>query len=163
MTITLPTGQVVKLDADDFERVKDYAWHYHQGYIAHNTGIRTVMLHNFILQVTDVMLASGEVHHKNNDGLDNRKENLEYLTFSEHQATRGLQKNNKTGFKGVTWKPPTGRQRNGAFVARIGYQGTQINIGRFQSAEDAARAYDKRAFELFGLSAYLNFPNVLSK
>ena len=44
------------------------------------------------------------------------------------------------------------------FVARIQYNKIPIRIGIFNSIEEAAKAYDKKAFELFGENAKLNFP-----
>lgn len=91
-----------------------------------------------------------EVDHINRNTLDNRKENLRFATRAQQNANRTKGKS-KSGFKGVTVDP------NGTvkFVARYGGK----HIGRYASAEDAARAYDAFAKETVGDFATLNFPS----
>lgn len=60
----------------------------------------------------------------------------------------------RSGFKGVTLKKATGK-----WVAQIGLNETRIHIGTFSTPEEAARAYDKVAFEAWGNDCYLNFPD----
>lgn len=63
--------------------------------------------------------------------------------------------NNMHGYRGVEWN-----QYKGKFLARIepatGRRGKYL--GRFDSAVDAALAYDEAAREIYGEHAYLNFP-----
>lgn len=54
-------------------------------------------------------------------------------------------------FRGVSWK----RKR---WEAQIWCQGRSLFLGSFASAEDAARAYDRKARELRGPQAPVNFP-----
>ena len=44
------------------------------------------------------------------------------------------------------------------FQANIKYKKQPVNIGYYKNEIDAAKAYDKKAKELFGEFAYLNFP-----
>lgn len=45
------------------------------------------------------------------------------------------------------------------WAARIKYNKKTIHLGNFHSQEDAAKAYDKKALELYGDTAKLNFPD----
>lgn len=112
-------------------------------------------MHHDVLGLTD--FSNGEVHHINGNKLDNCRWNLKYLNFQAHQMTRPKQSNNQSGFKGVHWKAPQGTRR-GAWIAQIGNHKTRLYIGRYATAEEAARAYDEKAYELYGEIAQLNFP-----
>lgn len=92
------------------------------------------------------------VDHINRDGLDCRRANLRHVTHSENLANQGVSRGNRSGFKGVSWDRQTGR-----WGAHIQCGGRSERIGRFATAEDAARAYDRRARECFGEAAGLNF------
>ena len=62
---------------------------------------------------------------------------------------RGLQSNSTSGFKGVS-------NCKGKWQAHIKLNGKKINLGTYVHKEVAARAYDKKAMELFGEFAVLN-------
>jgi len=49
-------------------------------------------------------------------------------------------------------------KRYGRWKARIKLNGTDMVIGDFGDEEAAARAYDKKAAQIHGESAILNFP-----
>lgn len=56
-------------------------------------------------------------------------------------------------YRGVFWVKGENKWR-----AMIGYKGKRYPLGRYTNEEEAARAYDKKAFELLGGDAFLNFP-----
>jgi len=47
--------------------------------------------------------------------------------------------------------------------AYITFKGKHIRLGGFKTEEEAALAYDKKARELFGSVAKLNFPDIIKK
>lgn len=104
-------------------------------------------LHQILMGVRDGL----EIIHRNGKTLDNRRSNLVHVTRSIVQHRKNMP-NNKTGFRGVRWH--RGQQR---YVAQIGFDGKTFHIGSFFSPEDAARAYDDKARELFGDLARLNY------
>jgi hypothetical protein len=95
-----------------------------------------------------------EVDHKNNDGLDNRSENLRIATHSQNLYNQRIRSTKKTSqYKGVCWD----KERN-KWSAQINMNKKQIHIGRFESERDAAIAYDTLLKTIAGTFARLNFP-----
>jgi hypothetical protein len=82
------------------------------------------------------------IDHKNHITNDNRLENLRLATRNQQVHHRRLGKNNKSGFKGVTWHKFSGRWR-----ARIGVNGKQIFLGYFDCPKEAHAAYCRAADE----------------
>lgn len=88
------------------------------------------------------------VDHINGNTLDNRRENLRLCTHAENMKNRKMHSNNRCGFKGV-WEDRSTKRRS-PFVAQIRVNGKRIQIGRFQTAELAHKAYLKAAAKLHG-------------
>jgi hypothetical protein len=91
------------------------------------------------------------VDHRDGDGLNNQRENLRLCTHSQNMQNRRLQRNNRSGYKGVYWI-----KAQGVWAARITVNRVPINLGRFDTAEQAARAYDEAALKYHGEFARLN-------
>jgi hypothetical protein len=92
-----------------------------------------------------------EIDHKDRNPLNNQKINLRISTHAENGRNYGIKTNNTIGLKGV-WK------MRDKFQAGITFNNEKIHIGTFNSPEEAAKAYDSKAKELFKEFAYLNFP-----
>jgi hypothetical protein len=107
----------------------------------------TITLHRMVMPLPKGM----HVDHIDGNGLDCRRQNLRAATHKQNLRGRKLNRNNKSGYKGVF--RPKGCAR---WYARIVVDGRQIPLGTYGTAEDAARAYDDAAIRYFGEFARLN-------
>lgn len=107
----------------------------------------TIYLHRVILErVTGRPLTKTELtDHISGDKLDNRRENLRIATPSQNQQNRGTQRNNTSGYKGVTWD-----RRERKWLARIEINGKRMYLGHFTTPEAAYQNYCAAADELHG-------------
>lgn len=98
-----------------------------------------------------------EVDHRNGDRTDNRWENLRPV--SKAQNNRNARGYSKTSdYVGVSWN-----RSLGGYVARVYHNGKNHYCGFSKSdPESLARRRDKKAKELFGEYAQLNFDGVES-
>ena len=96
----------------------------------------------------------GLVRHRNGDRFDCRWENLTVDTDRRLiQHLRGGRKNKSSAYRGVTLN-------KGCWTAQISLGRKNRYIGTYPTQEEAARAYDAKARELFGEHAFQNFPEV---
>jgi group I intron endonuclease len=84
------------------------------------------------------------------------------LKFSIHNHMKPPHKCNKTGYKGVC-KSSDGYGWQSSYKRTIDGIKKCSHIGRFKTAEEAAKAYDDKMFELYGLESYFNFPDRIYK
>lgn len=92
-----------------------------------------------------------EIDHIDGNRLNNQKSNLRYATSSQNKANRGPRKDNKSGYKGVSWH----KQRK-KWTARIKNGSKYEHLGLFQNKIDAAKTYNIKAIEYYGSYAWLN-------
>jgi hypothetical protein len=89
------------------------------------------------------------IDHRNNVGHDDRWKNLRPATQTQNCKNKRRRSNNTSGYVGVA-KAPSGKRWRA-------YTGNK-HIGCFDTAEEAAHAYDSAVRTLHGDFAYLNFP-----
>jgi hypothetical protein len=167
--IPLTRGRVAKVDDADFAELSRYSWRavpHHSNpdmFIAAAT-IRdangnwvNVLMHRMILGLTSADLQGD---HRNHDTLDNRRENLRIASPQQNSFNRRSVRSSTVPFKGVY--AHSGRPKSKPFKAEIRCRRERYFLGYYVVAEDAARAYDQKAAELFGEFAYLNFPEQVS-
>lgn len=93
-----------------------------------------------------------EIDHISRDLRDNSVHNLRWCTREENNRNRGPFANSNCQYKGVCWNKNLEK-----WTAQISMDKQRKHLGVFASAEDAARAYDAAARDLFGDFALLNF------
>ncbi|HAJ7541587.1 TPA: HNH endonuclease [Escherichia coli] len=82
-------------------------------------------------------MPDGIIDHINRVRTDNRISNLRLVTHSENMQNRKIQKNNKSGYRGVSWDAKYGKWR-----ARINAYGKCINLGYHDTAELASATFE---------------------
>lgn len=92
------------------------------------------------------------INHKDGNKLNNQKANLELVSLSVNQALKRKQKNNTSGYIGVSWA------KNKGWLAYVKHNRKSYYLGYHSSAEVAAKIRDAKAKELFGSNITLNFP-----
>ncbi len=156
--IPLTKGYVALVDDEDFDLVSRFTWHAREDHRTVYAGTRMpkdgrlvfMRMHRLILNAPSDM----QVDHINHNGLDNTRANLRVCTHAQNQHNLSFKSNNSSGYKGVDWKKDKRKWR-----AKISLGGNPKHIGYFACPIEAAQAYDRKALELFGDFAALNFPS----
>ncbi len=142
--ITLNSGEICKVDDDDFEGLASQKWYLSGGYAI--SGIGRKKMHRAILNAKPGEL----VDHINHDKLDNQKCNLRIVNLCENIHNQRKRKGTKNKFKGVTFI-----SKLGLYQARCRINGSDNFLGLYKTDIAAAYAYNKKALELSNC-AYLN-------
>ena len=144
------------VDTEDFKRFSNFKWRLltPTNYVVRsqttNGKKKVLLLHREIMSAPEGMT----VDHINGNRLDNTKSNLRLATIAENTRNRGAQKNNTSGYKGVFRKSLSCRGKE--WRARLNFKKQTINLGSFDSAKEAAIAYNKASLKFHGEFAYLN-------
>lgn len=157
--IPLTHGKFAIVDPDDYDRLSQHNWrctfdgntYYAYTFCYKNRKNKKVFMHRLILNAPKGLI----VDHIDGNGLNNRKKNLRLCTWRQNAFNRGPKQNSSSRYKGLSWQ----RQYN-KWYARISYKGKGIYLGRYDDETEAALAYDRKAEQLFGEFAYLNFPQL---
>lgn len=133
------------IDAEDLWILSDHNWRIDKyGYVrcGHSN-----LLHRMILNPGRGRV----VDHINGNPSDCRKANLRIGSQRQNSYNTRLGKNNRSGYKGVSWD-----KYRKKYAACICVDGKTKHLGRFESKEEAADAYDRAASFYFGEFALLN-------
>jgi len=156
--IPLTQGRFAKVDPEDYIWLSQFRWHCKTNtnaiYAVRTITIagrsKRIYMHRLIMNTPPGLVCD----HVNHNGLDNRKANLRNCTISQNNRNARSAKGASSKYKGVSWNKL--RQKWAAYIKK---DGIQFNLGCFDDEREAAKAYDKKAVQLFGQFASLNFPS----
>lgn len=153
LVIPLTRGLYAVIDLEDYALVSRFKWRamkskgsfYARAYLPGN---KALAMHRLIAKT-----ARGQwPDHRDGNTLNNRRSNLRIATRSQNNANRSG--SGKTPFKGVRRNPHSTANAKRVWLARV----AGIYLGGYETSEEAARAYDTKARELYGEFACVNFP-----
>jgi hypothetical protein len=125
------------IDKEDLEKIKGYKWYLSRGYVSTRKKNYTTKLHQLILGKKE----GYEIDHINHDKFDNRKKNLRFATRSQNGMNKKC--------KGYKWD-------NNCWQVRIKINKKEINLGRFENEQTAAKVAQEARQRYFGEFAYKN-------
>ncbi len=155
--IPLTRGLYALVDAKHYEALSQYKWSVHDAgkgkaqYAVRGCKGRKIFMHREIMQPPPGMV----VDHINRNSLDNREDNLRNCTRLQNLQNRYWHAG-QSQYRGVS---PQGNK----WMATVGYNNETIYIGLFDDEVEAAKARDRKAYELAGQFAYLNFPDDIER
>ena len=174
-TIPLTRGLFTVVDDEWFDYLNQFRWQamkYGKGDRIRYYAKRTIYYPNkvkfsvFMHQVIRFDVPIGMItDHIDNNSLNNSWDNLRAATRSQNNSNRSAKQNSKGGYLGVSVKVT--KNKNGTvstfYTANIKHNHVRHYISQHRDPIDAAKAYDKRAFELKGGFERLNFPEDYKK
>lgn len=140
--ISLTLGKRAIVDDEDYEYLNSLgSWHFdrYAKRVTKKDGV--IYMHRLLLEAPK----GKTVDHINGNKLDNRRSNLRVVDHSTNCHNRHYSKNK---YLGVSWD-----KRRAKYKAVVGFQYQRIDIGRFDTAEEARDARNRVALQLFGDNA----------
>ena len=124
-------------------RVGDIAGSNCNGYLTLNFNGRKYYAHRLAWFYMYGYWPAFEIDHINRVKSDNRSCNLRESTRSQNLQNSQISIDNLSGHKGINWEPDRNK-----WLVRICINGKSHHIGRFNTMEDAIRAYTTKAKQL---------------
>lgn len=144
--IILGHGYSTDLDYEDFIDLYYIGWCLSkQGYpIAHYCG-KNILMHQEIIRRMGISYDTSVscIDHIDRNKLNNHRNNLRIVPYSINVFNK--ERKNQSGLRGVSWLKTEEK-----WVAQIGYNKKNINLGRFNTKEEAYLAYLKKKDEFYG-------------
>lgn len=137
------TNREFYFDLEDYNKIKDYCWF---EIIHKNTGHHEVVTNSNGKTVRMHWIICGKYYdHADRNTFNNLKSNLRKANRTENARNYSKQKNNTSGFSGVSWD-----KQHSKWVANITIEKKRKKIGRFANKEDAIVARLQAEKEYFG-------------
>lgn len=131
--LLLSDGDFALVDDADYPELNRYKWSKHnKGYAVRWSKPSHTMMHRVIMKTPAGMV----VDHINHDVLDNRRDNLRNVTYSQNGCNTKAHKDNKSGFVGVC--PTDDRYSTKPWRAYF----RNKNLGYFLTVEEASKAHE---------------------
>jgi hypothetical protein len=159
-SIQLARGFVCQIDDEDAPLVARYKWSViakkrkngsTSAYAVASQDGRMVLMHRLIMGAQPGQC----VDHADRHGLNNRRSNLRFATYSQNGANKEVP--NSNGYRGVYQDIDRERGRI-RWRACISVDSRTIHVGRAKTVQEAAALYDAAASRIYGEFAVLNFP-----
>lgn len=154
--IPLTQGKFAKVDDEDYDYLMQWKWqarkpskecYSYYGKRRRDKKTEHIYLHREIMKAPK----NRDVDHADGDGLNCQKYNLRICSETENARNRIKRNLASSKYKGVYWCKSRNRWRPSIMTLK-----RRVYFGRFINEDDAARAYNKKAIELFGEFANLN-------
>lgn len=145
-------GEPFWFDLEDYEKIKDYCWHYDEaGYVRTTVKRKHMRLHRYLMRVSDENIFVDHIKHppRNEHKIDNRKSNLRIVTPKENVYNSSLAKNNTSGVTGVIWI-----EERCKWKVSFPFDGKLKHIGYYDHFDDAVKKRKQLEKEHFGEYSY---------
>jgi hypothetical protein len=137
----------ILVDKDKYYDLIKYTWRVAKvGYAQTEIKGKHIYMHRYLMNPINDEI----VDHINGNKLDNRTNNLRI-------SNRQLNAHNKKKQEGTSSKYVGVSLYNNKYIARIKKDHKHYNIGRYETEEEAVKAYNKKALELYGKFANINY------
>jgi hypothetical protein len=151
--IELTQNKYALVDDGDLEQLSSYRWTLLKNkwtcYTITYIDGKTTYMHRLIMKPEK----GKQIDHINHNGLDNRKENLRTCSQSQNNGNLQKPKHNTSGYKGVSYYKAVKANPWSAYITSFG---KKLHLGYFETAKDAATAYNEAATMQWGNFAELN-------
>jgi hypothetical protein len=158
--IQLTQGKVTLVDDADYDYLTQWKWYvifdgsnWYAMRSIHSPETKnkktTIYMHRVIVGAKKIDV----VDHCDGNSLNNQRSNLRLCNAQQNRWNQGPAPTNRSGYKGVYWEKKIQK-----YVATIRLSNKRTYLGSYTDPVLAARAYDKKAKEVHGEFARLNFP-----
>lgn len=150
--IKLTKGKFAIVDDDWFEMLDFVSWYHRKNGNSqyaeniHWDAKKVEQMHRVIMDPCKDL-----IDHIDGNGLNNCRNNLRHCNKSQNGMNAHSRRGGTSKYKGVCLHKKSGRWRS-----TIVKNQKQYSLGMYDNEEDAARAYNKAALEMFGEFANIN-------